>query len=196
MNLISLAQLADYFDRIGKYDFADKIDTLIEQRRNLNKVLKVCNQLRQAGCNIKMKKEQDLVKFAYFLRQNNAPALANMTESVYASLVQEENQYGFCPQVRKNKENAADDMPAVKLERILTTRYCPDHIGVQAFRVNENIYQCPLDGKVYNFNSGFTNYKGQRVPGGSVSEQTPQTANYGGVPQAVYNPRSNVISQY
>lgn len=57
------------------------------------------------------------------------------------------------------------------LEAPLSTRYCPDHAGVQIARVGDHEWQCELDKKVYNFNNGFTLNNGSRVPGSSIQEQ-------------------------
>jgi hypothetical protein len=59
------------------------------------------------------------------------------------------------------------------LETSLSTRYCPDHAGVQITRVGENLWQCAMDKKTYDFANGFTTMKGNKVPGGSVDLQTP-----------------------
>lgn len=58
------------------------------------------------------------------------------------------------------------------MEAPLVTRYCPDHAGAQIARVGEHMWQCELDKKVYNFETGFALENGDKVPGGSVSEQT------------------------
>ena len=44
----------------------------------------------------------------------------------------------------------------------LSVRYCPDHHGVQMQRVAEGSFQCELDGRVYNWNEGFTDYEGRK----------------------------------
>jgi hypothetical protein len=58
------------------------------------------------------------------------------------------------------------------LEAPLSTRYCPDHPGVQIARVGEHMWQCELDKKSYNFETGFELNNGSKVPGGDVSQQT------------------------
>jgi hypothetical protein len=58
------------------------------------------------------------------------------------------------------------------LEHPLSTRYCPDHAGAQITRVGEHMWQCGLDKKVYNYESGFTLENGGKVPGGDVANQT------------------------
>jgi len=80
-------------------------------------------------------------------------------------------------------------------EGMLSSRYCPDHRGTQAVRIAEHIYQCPLDGKVYNYEAGYVNYKGQAVVGGSVAEQTPPTSDFGGIPMRIYDSRQNILNR-
>lgn len=58
------------------------------------------------------------------------------------------------------------------MEAPLSTRYCPDHAGVQVARIGEHIWQCEMDKKTYNFDTGFELLNGSKVPGGDVSEQT------------------------
>lgn len=54
----------------------------------------------------------------------------------------------------------------------LSTRYCPDHAGQSTYRVGEHMVQCPLDKKIYSFETGYTLNNGIRVPGGDVALQT------------------------
>ena len=58
------------------------------------------------------------------------------------------------------------------MEAPLNTRTCPDHPGAQMGRVAENTYQCSLDKGIYNYENGYTTMKGNKVPGGDVSNQT------------------------
>jgi hypothetical protein len=72
---------------------------------------------------------------------------------------------------------ALDKSPYMKeyriLEHPLNTRTCPDHPGAQMARVGEGSWQCNLDKKVYNYQTGYTNEKGDKIPGGDVAQQTP-----------------------
>jgi hypothetical protein len=61
------------------------------------------------------------------------------------------------------------------LEAPLSSRYCPDHPGVQIARVGEHMWQCELDKKSYNFETGFQLNNGAKVPGGDVAQQTQGT---------------------
>jgi hypothetical protein len=58
------------------------------------------------------------------------------------------------------------------LEAPLSSRYCPDHPGVQIARIGEHMWQCELDKKAYNFETGFELNNGAKVPGGDVAQQT------------------------
>ena len=58
------------------------------------------------------------------------------------------------------------------LEAPLSTRTCPDHPGAQMGRVGEHVYQCELDKKTYNYETGFELNNGSKVPGGDVAQQT------------------------
>ena len=62
------------------------------------------------------------------------------------------------------------------LEAALSTRTCPDHHGAQIARVGEHTWQCSLDKKIYNFDTGFTLANGKKVPGGDVANQTKHTS--------------------
>lgn len=90
---------------------------------------------------------------------------------------------------------AEEEKPAIKPmnETPLSTRYCPDHVGVQTTRISDSTVQCPLDGRTYNYESGYSDYEGQRVPGGSVAAQTPDVTPYG-VPNRLYDSRQTVIN--
>jgi len=68
-------------------------------------------------------------------------------------------------QVRQAKTYEGNEAPK-------STRYCPDHPGVPSYPVKDGVVKCSLDGKVYDFNEGFTTANGNKVPGTSVQNQT------------------------
>jgi len=74
-------------------------------------------------------------------------------------------------------EKAIEKSPLMKTYRIqehaLSTRYCPEHVGVPIKRVADDEWQCSLDGKIYNYALGYTDEKNNKVPGGSVALQGP-----------------------
>lgn len=53
----------------------------------------------------------------------------------------------------------------------MMTRQCPDHPGQQLQRLADNVRQCPLDNKVYDFEKGFETEDGEKHLGGSVVNQ-------------------------
>lgn len=57
------------------------------------------------------------------------------------------------------------------LEAPLSSRYCPDHAGGLVVRVGEHTWQCVLDKKIYNYDTGFKTMQGNEVPGGGVENQ-------------------------
>jgi hypothetical protein len=57
------------------------------------------------------------------------------------------------------------------LEAPLSTRYCPDHPGVQIMRIGENTWQCEMDKRIYNFDVGYDLLNGSKIPGSQVSLQ-------------------------
>jgi len=57
------------------------------------------------------------------------------------------------------------------LEGSLSARTCPEHHGVQLRRVGEHTWQCDLDKKNYNYQTGFTMANGVKIPGGDVANQ-------------------------
>jgi len=75
----------------------------------------------------------------------------------------------------------------------LSTRYCPEHQGSQMGRVGEGSYQCPLDGQVYNWETGWTDYDGNQHSGGSVAGQTPDSSGYE-IPHRVFDSREKVLN--
>lgn len=76
----------------------------------------------------------------------------------------------------EESEKAIDKSDMTKVYKILeaplSTRYCPDHPGTPVYRIGEQLWQCELDKKSYNFETGFELSNGDKVPGGDVSYQT------------------------
>ena len=77
----------------------------------------------------------------------------------------------------KESAKAIDKSPFFKefriMEHALSTRYCPDHPAVPIARTSSSgsSWQCDLDKKLYDFEAGYTTIKGEKVPGGSVTQQ-------------------------
>lgn len=169
-----LIHLADYLDTNGYYELANKATKIIKLSAQIGKY--------------------DLIKLADYLDNNEFYALADKVDEINDLLCMAD--YGFVPKCRDILENKADDVLIQKGNKgSLSTRYCPDHRGVQAIRIDENTYQCPIDGKRYNYETGYINYEGQKVPGGSIAAQTPTTSDFGGIPMRIYDSRSDVLNR-
>lgn len=125
---------------------------------------------------------ETFVKFANYLDEQGAHALADHVTEL-ARLFKETE-----PQM---EEVALQPV----VEGSLSTRYCPDHCGVPTVRITDDIVQCVVDGKIYDYGSGYLNYKGQRVPGGNVSAQTPSQSDTGGIPMRTYEPTANILNR-
>lgn len=87
--------------------------------------------------------------------------------------------YTLAKKVHDKSNNVAEAQAAIQkikdyrpMEAPLNTRTCPDHPGAQMARVAESTWQCSLDKGIYNYENGYTTMKGNKIPGGDVSNQT------------------------
>ncbi len=161
----SLIELANDFDNIGAHATADLLDIAAFHIQN--------------KYNNNESLERQLVSIANYFDDNNMYSKADAIEMV-ANIVS-----------HKKKEPA----PPIKPNHLssLSSRYCPDHRGVMLGRISEGNYQCPIDGKIYNYETGFTNYEGQAVHGGSIANQTSSVTSYE-IPHRIYDTRENIIN--
>jgi len=58
------------------------------------------------------------------------------------------------------------------MEHALSARSCPEHHGAQMQRISDHMWRCCMDGKIYNYLTGYTTERNEKVPGGDVAEQT------------------------
>lgn len=205
-----LIKFADDLDRVGLHKFADLVDSIVETepsellheaeviysglvnaplatwgndvKQKTDELLGLINKYKQASV------KNNLIKLADYFDRDGFHCLADLMDSTNTIF----DKFGFMPRIKKEEKPEAQILPPA--DGTLSTRYCPDHNGLQAIRIAEYIYQCPVDGKIYNYTNGYINYKGQQVMGGSISNQTPKTTNYGGVPLQYFDPRANVIN--
>lgn len=97
--------------------------------------------------------------------------------------------------VKKNKDKGKRDNDANDATTLsLSTRYCPHHVGAMLGRVGESTYQCPLDGQMYNWETGWTDHDGNQHPGGSVAEQTPDSVGYA-APHSIFDTRGDISNR-
>lgn len=94
--------------------------------------------------------------------------------------------------LKQKQYNSPSAKPYGPMTHALSTRHCPDHIGVGLKRVGEGIYQCMLDGAIYNYEVGFTDQNGHKVPGGSVATQTPNASEYA-IPSRLFDSRESIM---
>ncbi len=176
-----LIKFADYLDQNGFHALADKVDSVIQLLPN-----------KQADPDYSV---DGMIKMADSLDKRGLEDLANIVDES-ALIIHRATDYGFFPKQKDQEELEHEKLPVqMPHEGSLSTRYCPDHNGTQAIRIGENEYQCPIDGKKYNYETGYLNYDGQRVPGGSIAAQTPTTSDYGGIPMRIYDSRSDVLNR-
>ena len=74
------------------------------------------------------------------------------------------------------------------MDHALNTRTCPDHPGAQMARVGEAMWQCSLDKKVFNYTSGYTTERGEKVPGQYVSNMPHEFDNH---PRSMFDTRED-----
>lgn len=172
-SLNSIILFSDYLDKNGFYSLSNKID----------EVIKISNE---TGIH-------NLIKLADYLDKNKFYSLANKVDETLL-LYKTAMNFGFCP---KNNQKNNPEFTEIKSrsEGALSSRYCPDHVGVQTVRIEPDVYQCPIDGKKYNYRQGYVNYDGQRVPGGSIEGQTESTTDFGGMASRYYDSKSEVFNR-
>jgi len=81
-----------------------------------------------------------------------------------------------------------------KKEAAMSSRYSPDMIGVQLARIGDDLWQCPVTGKIYDTATGFTDMSGKFHPGGSIADQTPQSTDQE-IPHRVFDSRETIINR-
>jgi hypothetical protein len=81
------------------------------------------------------------------------------------------------------------------LEAPLQTRYSPDMPGTPTTRIADGVYQDVITGKVYNYRSGYTTNKGNKIPGTSVENQIPDIDNYQ-QSRSIFETRDNLMGRY
>lgn len=76
----------------------------------------------------------------------------------------------------KEYGDSGDDGPSPSL----SVGTCPDHRGTRLIHVpgQDSVYQCPIDGKIYNWAEGFTDMAGTKYNGGRVDLQTPDSTDW------------------
>lgn len=109
---------------------------------------------------------------AYAERKDLVDARAEEIKKKYEGPRKDLHKYNQIGKSEKAIEDSGFTKQYKILEAPLSSRYCPDHPGAQIARVGEHMWQCDLDKKTYNFETGFELANGSKVPGGDVAQQT------------------------
>lgn len=154
-SLDELVEFANILDSSGNQELQKKADVIDQLLLNLGKTktsTEVFKEAQDAEVNkIKEQREKSLD------RSYNYPN-------------EEHNKELKAEEVNKSIKSSIKEYRP--LETSLSTRYCPDHPGTSVHRIGDDVYQCALDKKIYDYNEGFTTMKGNKVPGTSVENQT------------------------
>lgn len=112
---------------------------------------------------------------AFDLSNNNdLKKTSNIIDELLLALAEKKDKN---KQIIKDIDNSPIYQDIKINQAALSTRTCPDHHGTMVARIGEDTWQCPLDKKVYNFQTGFTMQNGEKNPGGSVADQTKENHN-------------------
>lgn len=171
-----LAQIADQLDKMGSGDEADLIDKFIAKHAE------------DADSVVDWKPEADTEQSKRYDSEYHHSLQIREPKTKKERVDRE----GY------NDKSSVETYQPVKEASIekeaASTRHCPEHIGVQMGRVGVDTYQCPIDGKTYNWEVGWTDYDGQHHQGGSVAAQTPDSTGYA-IPSRIFDSRENVINR-
>lgn len=153
--LDEMAVLASEFDDSGD-------PFLMKQASVIDEILLTIGTNAKAFAAAKQAKEAEIEKIRERAR--------NPETKEYTLVKAEHDRQNNVEEARKAIADRVKDYRP--LEAALSTRTCPDHPGAQMGRIAESTYQCSLDKGIYNFQSGYTTMKGNKIPGGDVSNQT------------------------
>ena len=201
--LEKLATIADKLDEIGATDEAGMIDDFLAdgKRQNTEYLLKgiedeITEMLHtflhtptdEAQISLSKKLEEYVA-----LSRDAKPLDKNAAEKkvdVYDSKAHHDQQVRKQTPRNEVKEHHVAPYQETK-SHALSTRYCPNHIGVSLSRICEGLFQCSIDGEIFNWETGW-NENGKAVPGGSVSSQTPNSSEYS-VPNRIFDSREKAL---
>lgn len=207
----ALIKLANLLDEQGEKEEADILDKLLKQMVSENETAEdnaedigadqvlaqlsdVADQLDKAGVVEAANMIDEFIKNA-----DNDVMKWKEEDKTTEQSKRYDSKYHHSVQIREpNKEHNSVDREGRKEHHVktyqqtnvisLSARHCPDHIGVQLGRVAEGVYQCTLDGAIYNWEAGWTDYLGNKHSGGSVAAQTPNSSDYS-APHRIFDSR-------
>lgn len=154
-DLIALAEIANQYDESGDPQLKKMADVF-------DSILMTIGAKPEDVIKAKAMDEEALKAIREKMRKEE-PNHYKSTQAVHDKLIHAEEA----------KKLIADRVKHYRPQQhALQTRTCPDHPGCQMCRVAEATWQCSLDGKVYNYQQGYTTLTGDKVPGGDVSLQS------------------------
>lgn len=178
-----LASLADRLDALGATQHADMIDKFLE--KYAGSVLPDVLDWKEADPDGNRAKAYD-TKHHHSL-QVREPKADQERVDFEGRKYHHIDTYESASKAKDTKKEAAP-------HATLQTRYSPDLVGVQLARIGDGIYQCPITGKTYNFETGYTDMDGDYHPGSSVAAQTPDSSGYG-ISHRVFDSREQVVNR-
>jgi hypothetical protein len=176
--LEELAALASSFDESGD-------EFLQKQASVLDEILLSIAAPKNAVANARQATEDEINRLRQERRNKVEEELYKAPAEV---LSKAQNVSGQSDAVEKEVKHYAP------LEAPLMTRYPPDRPGGQMTRITDGVYQDVVTGKVYDFNNGYTTDKGQKIPGGSVANQTRDIGFHQG--ESMFQTRESLTNRY
>lgn len=151
----------------------EAVASIAEAYENSNDPLlkKQADVLEQLLINFAQKGELEKFKLAQEeeIQKLKQKYRAKDLEEAYDGLEEQKRDFKAAERVKAVEQQIEKKRP---LEASLSTRYCPDHPGTSVIKISDGVVQCPLDKQLYNYQEGFTTMKGNKIPGGTVEEQT------------------------
>jgi hypothetical protein len=203
----ALRKLAEEMEEAGEHEEAAHLHELAEEQDGTSNVTKSVNkgggeEQHVITVSITGGSEEELLKSLQETLTEIADKLdakgevkeANLVDGLLMKLAakaadpydaDKNNKETFKANKPKKKTEIKHHNPAYQEtgEKGLSSRYCPEHLGVMLARVGERMYECSLDGKRYNYDDM-----------GSVANQTPSASNVS-VPSRLFDPREDVINK-
>jgi hypothetical protein len=166
-----LAKVADDLDEAGARKEADMIDSFlqkysIEEKEEAEEIIKELEKLESRREVLISKLSNEPVKHKLSKRADDYDEDRKDEADTEQSKRYDEKHHHKL-QIREpktdkervdregRKEHHVETYKQVEAHH-LSTRYCPEHIGTQMGRVGQGVFQCPLDGQVYNWEAGWT----------------------------------------
>jgi len=174
-----LADLADRLDKLGASNQADMIDAFVE------KYAEDVMDWQEADPKGERAKAYDS-KYHHSM-QVREPKKDQERVDFEGRKDHHVSTYESGDKAKETKKEAAP-------HGALQTRYSPDLVGVQMARIGDGVYQCPVTGKIYNFETGYTDMDGDYHPGSSVSAQTPDSTGYS-IPHRIFDSREQILNR-